>query len=82
MYNANNNNHKINIQLQNEYDLELHQRYLSGGVYKYFIILDGEEIHSGNINPKQRYGFNVYGSSPTHDACVGTVSEFKLTNFL
>ena len=29
-----------------EYNVEIHQRYKSGGVYKYTILLNGEEIHS------------------------------------
>ena len=71
------------IQLNKEYVFEIHQRYKSGAVYKYSIILDGEEIHSKETTDVQQfYNFNVYVTNPTHDACVGTISEFTLTNFL
>ena len=64
-------------------NVEIHQRYKSGGVYKYSIILNGEEIHStDNTQARQFYDVMVYSGNPEDHACVGTVSDFKITNFL
>ena len=75
--------YEMDVQLNKEYAFEVHQRYKSGGVYKYSIVLDGVEIHSKDTNNVQQfYGFTVFGANLTHDACIGTISEFTFTNFL
>ena len=71
------------IEYNTEYSVEIHQRYKSGGVYKYSILLNGEEIHStDNTQAQQFYDVMVYAGNPIDHACVGTISDFKITNFL
>ncbi|XP_066932780.1 uncharacterized protein [Clytia hemisphaerica] len=71
------------IQYNTEYNVEIHQRYKSGGVYKYSILFNGEEIHStNNTQARQFYGVKVYISDPWYNACIGLVKNVKITNFL
>uniref|UniRef100_A0A7M5UPA6 Uncharacterized protein n=1 Tax=Clytia hemisphaerica TaxID=252671 RepID=A0A7M5UPA6_9CNID len=53
------------IELNTEYNVEIHQRYKSGGVYKYSILLNGDEVHStDNTQARQFYDVKVYTGSP------------------
>ena len=70
------------VQLNKEYAFEFHYRYEYGGVYKYYIVLDGQEVRNVTINARQRYDVGVWGSNPGNVACIGTISELTLTNFL
>ncbi|XP_066910159.1 uncharacterized protein [Clytia hemisphaerica] len=71
------------VQFNTEYNVEIHQRYKSGGVYKYSILLNGEEIHStDNTQAEQFHDVKVYTGSPWSKACNGTISQLKITNFL
>lgn len=75
----------MTIQLKKEYTIQAHQRYQGGGVYKRSIIFDGEEISSQENADfgEQYYDLDIYASHPYYNtACVGTISELKLTNFL
>ena len=61
--------------------IELHQRYVSNGKYRFFIMLNGEETHSAiNNNARQFYNVKVYASNPSHHTCQGTIKNLKLTN--
>ena len=63
--------------------IEIHQRYTSGGKYRYFIKINGEEVFSIiNTNAQQFYDVKVYASNPWTDACTGYIKNFKVTNFL
>ena len=63
--------------------IEIHQRYISGGRYRFFVIRDGEEIHSHvNEQVQQFYDVNVFASNDWFPACPGYISNFSLTNFL
>ena len=65
------------------YKIEIHQRYVSNGDYRYFIILDGQEVYSVvNTDAKQFYNIKVYASGPFRDACPAYVKDLKFTNFL
>ena len=71
------------VQFNTEYNVEIHQRYKSGGVYKYSILLNGQEIHSAdNTQAQQFYNVKVYTSNPWAHPCNGTISVMKVTNFL
>ena len=75
-------NYEIAIQLNRVYKIEVHQRYISNGNYRYFIEIDGEEVHSVNTKARQFYNVLVYTSNPWYDASPGDISNFKFTNFL
>ena len=63
--------------------IEIHQRYVSRGDYRYFIKVDGIEVHSViNTDARQFYNVKVYASNPWYDEANGFISNFQLTNFL
>ena len=71
------------LQVNTEYSVEIRQRYKSGGVYKYSILLNGEEIHStDNTQAQQFYDVKVSIGDQWYPECKGTISELKITNFL
>ena len=62
---------------------EIHQRYVSGGKYRYFIKINGQEIYSTmNDDARQFYNVKVYSSDPWYIACPGFIKNFSVTNFL
>ena len=63
-------------------NIEIHQRYVSGGRYRYFIKINGEEIASIiNTKARQFYDVKVYASFE-NDPCPGYIKRFYVTNFL
>lgn len=62
--------------------IEIHQRYISGGKYRYFVKINGEEVASIiNTNALQFYNVRVYASKGT-DPCPGYIKNLEVTNFL
>ena len=62
---------------------EIHQRYVSGGKYRFFIKINGQEVHSIiNNDAQQFYNIKVYASDPWHKACPGYIKNLAFTNFL
>ena len=62
---------------------EIHQRYVSGGKYRYFIKINGQEIYSTiNDDARQFYNVKVYAGNPWYVACPGFIKNFAVTNFL
>ena len=62
---------------------EIHQRYVSGGKYRYFIKMNGQEIYSTiNDDTRQFYNVKVFASDPWSNACPGYIKNFSVTNFL
>ena len=71
------------LELNRVYKIEVHQRYISNGTYRYFIKIDGEEIHSAiNSKARQYYNVKVYAGDPWHNASQGFISKLHFTNFL
>ena len=73
------------ITLHENYQLEIHQRYKSEGVYKYSIVINGEEVRSNEYDEAQQfYDVKVYLANPfnSYSACTGTVSHFEITNYV
>ena len=63
--------------------IEIHQRYISGGKYRYFIKINGEEVHSIiNNDARQFYNVKVYASNSLQPACSGYIKNLAVTNFL
>ena len=63
--------------------VEIHQRYVSGGKYRYFIKINGKETYSIiNEDARQFYNVKVYASDPWYDACPGYIKNLEITNFL
>ena len=63
--------------------IEVHQRYTSGGNYRYFIKINGEEVFTIiNTNAQQFYNVKVYASNPWDYTCSGYIKNFEVTNFL
>ena len=62
---------------------EIHQRYISGGKYRFFILKNGKEIYS-IVNSKTRQFYNVkaYVSNKWMYPCPGYVKNVKITNFV
>ena len=64
------------------YDVEIHQRYKSGGVYIFSVIINGEEVHTAdNTQAEQFYNVKVWGATDWIEACNGKISNFKITQF-
>ena len=75
------NFHEV-LQLNRVYKVEIHQRYISNGNYRYFIKVDGEQVHSAvNTKAKQCYNVKVYTGNPWYDVPEGFISNLKFTNF-
>ena len=71
------------IKLNEKHHVEIHQRYASGGGYRYFIKINGTEIDSViNKDARQFYSVDVYASDPWYSATDGFISDFQFTNFL
>ena len=65
------------------YHIEIHQRYISGGEYRYFIRIDGVEVVSVvNKDARQFYNVKVYACDPWFDPADGIISNLQHTNFL
>ena len=63
--------------------IEVHQRYTSGGNYRYFIKINGEEIGSIiNTDARQFYNVKAYASHSSKPICPGHIKNFLVTNFL
>ena len=72
-----------NINFDQYYHIEIHQRYISNGEYRYYIVLDGVEVHSAiNKKAKQYHNVYIYAAGNTHNAADGYIKEFQFTNFL
>ena len=71
------------ISINRVYNIEVHQRYISNGNYRYFIKIDGEEVHSAvNSKARQYYNVKVYAGSPWFTSSSGYISNLQFTNFL
>ena len=76
-------NYGENLQQNYVYKIEIHQRYINNGNYRYFIKIDGEEVHSAiNSKARQFYNVKVFAGSPWNEASKGFISNFHFTNFL
>ena len=65
------------------YHIEIHQRYISGGNYRFFIRIDGvETISVINNDARQFYNVKVYAGTPWHIPVDGVISNLHHTNFL
>ena len=63
--------------------IEVHQRYVSGGKYRYFIRINGEEVGSViNTDARQFYNVKAYASDPWDPTCSGNIKNLQVTNFL
>ena len=71
------------IQPNHTYSVEIHQRYIANGKYRYFITIDGKEKYSiVNKQAQQFHNVHVYASSETRDKGDGYISNLSFTNFL
>ena len=71
------------LKLNENQHIEIHQRYISRGDYRYFVKINGTEIHSViNSDAQQFYNVKVYASGPYQNNLNGTISNFEFTNFL
>ena len=69
--------------MNEDHHVEIHQRYVSRGDYRYFVKINGTEIHSViNSDAHQFYNVNVYASAPFTKNVNGFISNFQFTNFL
>ncbi|XP_066935644.1 uncharacterized protein [Clytia hemisphaerica] len=65
------------------YNMELHHRYASGGVYKFSIFVNGEMTDTQeNTQARQLYDVKAYIGGPFSLACQGKIKNVKWTNFL
>jgi len=71
------------LTINQTYHLEVHQRYVSNGDYRYFITIDGEELYSVlNTDARQFYDVKVFMSNDWQAACPVYISNFEIINFL
>lgn len=75
---------RIHLELNVKAHIEIHQRYVSKGNYRFFIIKDGEEIFSIiNDDAQPVYNTHVYASNEWfHSSTVVMLSNLEFTNFL
>ena len=63
--------------------LEIHQRYSSGGNYRYFVIHNAQEMHSKVHNKvMQFYNVMCWDTGPWDDPPKVYLSNVEITNFL
>ena len=66
-------------------DVEIHQRYIRNGEYRYFIRIDGEEVHSVvNTQARQFYNVKVLAAPAFTGAytCPASIKDVKHTDFI
>ena len=70
--------------LNHSHRLEVEQRYLKDGLYRFVTLINGQELHSTiNVNAKQFYDIKCYVSSPGSPTLANaTIRHLSLTNFL
>ena len=70
------------LTIGHRYSLEISQRYMSDGKYRFSVLQNGVEIHS-KVNEKARqfYGVKFYLSSPWYEASDVKIYNLKHTNF-
>lgn len=70
--------------IDHHHRLEIEQRYLKDGIYKFVILLNRNVIHSTtNADAKQFYNVKCFVSAPGSPRLAdATISYFSLTNFL
>ena len=75
--------YNLDFQLNRKYAFEIHQRYISGGEYRFFVKIDGVQVHSVvNRMATQFYNVKIYASDPWWETGNGWISNLKLTNVL
>uniref|UniRef100_A0A7M5UU39 Uncharacterized protein n=1 Tax=Clytia hemisphaerica TaxID=252671 RepID=A0A7M5UU39_9CNID len=83
IFNFNNDGVGNVLTINQTYHLEVHQRYVSNGDYRYFITIDGEELYSVlNTDARQFYDVKVFMSNDWQIVCPVYISNFEITNFL
>uniref|UniRef100_A0A7M5UHV8 Uncharacterized protein n=1 Tax=Clytia hemisphaerica TaxID=252671 RepID=A0A7M5UHV8_9CNID len=71
------------LTLNKYYSIELEQRYISNGNYKYSIKIDGIEKHSViNNDAQQIYNVEIYASHHTRIPSPADMKDLEITNFL
>ena len=59
------------------YHIEIHQRYISGGKYRFFVRTNGvETISVTNTDARQFYNVKVYANNPWYSSIDGIVQLF------
>ena len=80
-YDINNNRdhcYSPGIKIGQRHNVEIHQRYISDGDYRYFIVFDGIEVYSVvNKQAKQFYNVQVFTADPWYAA-----DDFRMLNLL
>ena len=78
--------HNFNIDpiiLNHTYHVEIHQRYIANGNYRYFIVIDGKEHYSiVNKQAQQFHNVHVFASNKHKELPEVYISNLKFTNFL
>ena len=75
--------YELPLPADGELYVEIHQRYVSGGNYRFFVKMNGQEIYSViNKDARQFYNVEVYASNQWHLACPGYIKNLEFTNFL
>ena len=65
------------------YNVEISQRYVSGGNYHFSVLVNGAEVHSKvNEEARQFYGVKFYLTPPWIEASAVEIYNLKHTNFL
>uniref|UniRef100_A0A7M5UYX2 Uncharacterized protein n=2 Tax=Clytia hemisphaerica TaxID=252671 RepID=A0A7M5UYX2_9CNID len=78
-------NYPFTLAVNETMDVEIHQRYISNGKYRYFIRINEEDIHSVvNTEAKQFYNVKVIAGQEFTGAevCPASIKNVKHTNFL
>ena len=79
-----NNPNPYPIDLKKKLHIEVHQRYLQGGKYRLYAVIDGKEIKSyENADARMFHNMKVYvGGDPWYPAAKANISDLEFTNFL
>uniref|UniRef100_A0A7M5VAD7 Uncharacterized protein n=1 Tax=Clytia hemisphaerica TaxID=252671 RepID=A0A7M5VAD7_9CNID len=71
------------LQINQNYHIQIDQRYVSAGNYQYSVRLDGVVVFETlNTDARQFYDMKVYAGNPWRDACPVMIRNLHLTNFV
>ena len=76
--------HSSPYKLNQTQHMEIHQRYVSDGNYRFYALLDGAEMHTVlNTDARQFYNVHVYATNNRFTkAPIVYISDFRHTNFM
>lgn len=76
-------NNKTSLRINQAAHIEVHQRYISGGNYMFFIVVDGVKVYEViNKEAQQFFNVKIFRNALGAPTCLAFVKNFQIINFL